>query len=168
MMMQFDYLFGLVLGERILKHTDNLSKTLQNPALTASEGQQIAELTCQTLGKMRTSESFDLFWRNLTALQEEKEVNEPVLPRRRKTPARYEIGSGTGHYADTSEDYYRRQCLDLIVNCIRTRFDQPGYHTLKNLEDLLLKALKNEDYSNELDFVISFYKDDISPSSLKT
>ena len=169
MMMQFDYLFGLVLGERILKHTDNLSKTLQNPALTASEGQQIAELTCQTLGKMRTSESFDLFWRNLTALQEEKEVNEPVLPRRRKT--RYEIGSGTGHYADTPEDYYRRQyfeCLDLIVNCIRTRFDQPGYHTLKNLEDSLLKALKNEDYSNELDFVISFYKDDISPSSLKT
>ena len=39
MMMTFDYLFGLVLGERILKHTDNLSKTLQNPALTASEGQ---------------------------------------------------------------------------------------------------------------------------------
>lgn len=52
MMLSFDYLFGLVLGERILKHSDNLSKTLQNPSLTAMEGQQVAELTCQTLERI--------------------------------------------------------------------------------------------------------------------
>ena len=31
MMLTFEYLFGLVLGERILKHTDNLSKKLRIP-----------------------------------------------------------------------------------------------------------------------------------------
>ena len=48
-MSTFAYFFGLVLGERILKHTDNLSKTLQNPSLTAFEGQDLAQLTLQTL-----------------------------------------------------------------------------------------------------------------------
>ena len=49
---KFEYLFGVILGDCILNHTDNLSKTLQNPSLTASEGQYIAELTCQTLKKI--------------------------------------------------------------------------------------------------------------------
>ena len=35
-MTKFEYLFGVFLGECILKHTDNLSKTLQNPSLSAS------------------------------------------------------------------------------------------------------------------------------------
>ena len=48
-MTKFSYVFGVILGECILTHTDNLSKTLQNPSLTASEGYSIAELTCETL-----------------------------------------------------------------------------------------------------------------------
>ena len=55
----FDFLFGLILGERLLKHTANLSSTLQNPLLTASEGQQIAQLTCATLRRIRTTEAFN-------------------------------------------------------------------------------------------------------------
>ena len=42
-MSKFNFLFGLLLGERILKHTDNLSKTLQDPTLTASEGLQCVQ-----------------------------------------------------------------------------------------------------------------------------
>ena len=61
-MNRFDFLFGLVLGERLLKHTDNLSRTLQAPSLTESEGQEIAELTCQTLLRITTNDAFDLFW----------------------------------------------------------------------------------------------------------
>ena len=38
---------------------------------------------------------------------------------------------------------------------------EPGYKVLKNLEDLLLKAARNEDYSSEIHFVFDFYKDDI-------
>ena len=41
-MTKFEYLFGVMLGEYILSHTDNLSKTVQNPKLTSSEGQSIA------------------------------------------------------------------------------------------------------------------------------
>ena len=37
------------------------------------------------------------------------------------------------------------ECLDAVVSCIRDRFNKPGYTVLKNLEDLLLKAVRNED-----------------------
>ena len=35
----------MALGEVVLKHTDNLSKTLQSPKLSAGEGQHIATMT---------------------------------------------------------------------------------------------------------------------------
>ena len=36
-MNKFNFLFGLVLAGKILRHTDNLSKTLQAPSLTAKK-----------------------------------------------------------------------------------------------------------------------------------
>ena len=61
-MMKFDFLFGLMLGVFILSHTDNLSKTLQTQKLSAADGQNIAELTCKTLERICTDDSFKLFW----------------------------------------------------------------------------------------------------------
>ena len=170
-MTRFEYLFGTVLGECVLNHTDNLSKSLQNPSLTSSEGQSIAELTCKTLERIRTDEAYDLFWEKVSLLQTKLDVSDPVLPRKRKAPVRYEVGSSDGHYPETPKALYRQhyfQCLDLIVTFIRDRFKQPGYQTLKNLEDLLLKAARNEDYQKELGFVLKFYQDDFNSSSLRT
>ena len=45
----------------VLKHADNLSKTLQSPALTAAEAHHIANLTCQTLERIRNDECYDFF-----------------------------------------------------------------------------------------------------------
>ena len=67
-MSKFEYMFGLVLGECVLRHTDNLSKALQSPKLNASEGQQIAELTCLTRERIRTNECFDEFWEKVLQL----------------------------------------------------------------------------------------------------
>ena len=83
-MNRFDFLFGLVLGERRLKYTDNLSQTLQAPSLTGSEGQEIAELTRQTLLRIRRNDAFDLFWEKVQALQEEFGVQEASFPRKRE------------------------------------------------------------------------------------
>ena len=48
-MKSFDFFFGLLLGEFILKHSDNLSKTLQTMAMSAAEAQKIAQMTVRTL-----------------------------------------------------------------------------------------------------------------------
>ena len=44
-MTTFDFFFGLLLGELLLNHCDNLSKTLQNPQLSAAGGQTVANMT---------------------------------------------------------------------------------------------------------------------------
>ena len=61
LMKTLNYLLGNMLGEMILRHTDNLSSTLQNKHLSAS-GQQIARMTLDTLQTLRTDPHFDLLW----------------------------------------------------------------------------------------------------------
>ncbi len=163
-MKSFAYLFGVFLGLRLLKHTDNLSKTLQDPSLSSSKAQSIADLTVRTLSSIRNDESFQLFWKTLL-FQQKVNVHEPELPRRRKVPARYEISSGEGVHPSTPEGLYRQhyfECLDHVVNCIKDRFDQPGYGVLRKLETLLLNAARGERSDDgELQFVVNHAKDDL-------
>ena len=97
-MITLEYLFSLVLGEHILKHTDNLSKTLENPTLSASDSQEIAELTCETLASIRSDEVFDLICENVLLQQNHIWLDDPALPRKRKIPSRLEIATGESHY----------------------------------------------------------------------
>ena len=60
-MVKFDFLFGIVLGEMILRHTDNLSRALQDKVISAAEGQQTANMVIQTLQKLRQDGEYDLF-----------------------------------------------------------------------------------------------------------
>ena len=85
-MRQYNLLFGLKLCERVLKVTDNLSKTLQLQSLSAAESHRLAEMTCLTLRGMRTEQAFDLFFQRLELLCHQASVEEPSLPRRRKMP----------------------------------------------------------------------------------
>ena len=164
-MERFEYLFGTLLDSLILKHSDNLSKTLQSPKINASEGQHVAEMTCQTLEKIRNEECF---WTKVLKLQSEFDVEEPIImPRKRKTPRRHEVGNSEGVHPAIPKDKYRREyflALDLIVNYIHNRFNQPGYTAYKNLECLLLKAAQCENYSMEYKFVTDFYGNDFDPA----
>ena len=89
---KFQYFFGVLL-ELLLKHSDNLSKTLQSPKLSASEGQRIAAMTVKTLQSLRTDSNFDLFWTKAETARQKLDVNEPELPRKRKLPTRFEDGN---------------------------------------------------------------------------
>ena len=48
-MLKFDYYFGLSLGLLILRHSDNLSKTMQRKDMSAAEGQEVTAMTVSTL-----------------------------------------------------------------------------------------------------------------------
>ena len=50
----------------------------------------------------------------------------------------------------------------MIVKCISDRFDQPGYKMYNKVEQLLLKASRQEDFASELKLVCSSYKDDFN------
>lgn len=169
-MISFNFVFGLVLGQRLLAHTDNLSKAMQSPNMTASEAQHLASLTCQTILKICDDPHFDLFWQSVIQIQEKYDINAPELPRKRKVPSRFEIGSSQVEHSYTVLDVYRPtyfECIDYIVSCIQDRFNQPGYIKLLKLENVLLKAAKDLPYQEDLDSVVECYGNDFDVSRLK-
>ena len=166
----FDFFFALVLGETLFRHSDNLSRALQKKELSASEGQAIASKTVITLQSIRSDESFKNFWGKVKALTSKNDICDPVLPRRRKRPRRYEEGEAPHEFDETPEGMYRRvyfEALDLLVQSINARFDQPGYQVYCCLQNLLLKVVNKSDYSNEFKDVVEIYGDDFDSQTLK-
>ena len=80
-MKTFNFFFGLVLGQLVLRHSDNLSKTLQSLQIAAAEERKIADMTVTTLPSNRSDANFDLFWSKVTRMATHCEVEDPVLPR---------------------------------------------------------------------------------------
>ena len=166
----FNFYFGVVLQKLILSYTDNLSSMLQHKEFSASEGQEAAKLTIKTLESIRNDTSFDLFWEKLERDKGSYKVSDPVVPRKRKAPQQYEIGSAMDDQPAIPKVLYRQQyyeALDLIINCVRSWFDQPNYNMYKNQQELLFNAIKDDDFKSELQYVSQFYKDDINPANLQ-
>ena len=168
-MATFDLLFGLQLSMKILKITDNLSKTLQKQSLSAAEGQSVAELIVKTLKSMRTDENFTAFFDLCNCFCERTNTNLPILPWKRKAPRRFEIGTGEGSHSATFEDHYCQvyfEVLDLAIAGISNRFNQPGYIIYNSLESLLVSASNNEPFNKQLTEVVAFYEDDFDSLQL--
>ena len=130
-MKKFEYYFGVSLGLLILRHTDNLSRTMQKADMSAAEGQDVMCLTLSTLKSLRNDSSFDQFWQRICTSSEELDIEKPTLPRRCKVPRCLDDGAAPT-FPDTVEEHYRViyfEALDLITSCISDRFDQPGYKT---------------------------------------
>ena len=118
------------LGERLYYHTYNLSKDLQGTKVaTVSGRQRLANLTKETLAKMRTDQSFDHFYANVSR-KSEGMLGEPTLPRKRCTSAGLEAGACVPSYPQTAKDQFRKVCyeaIDLVVGAIDQRFNQESF-----------------------------------------
>ena len=166
-MKKFDFFFGIMLGELVLRHSDNLSKTLQSPKLSAAEAQTVVAMTVKTLESLRTEEKFKLFWTNIVKKSDELSVDDPELPRGKKTPRRHEIGQSTGDFVEDVETNYRviyYAALDQVTNSIKSRFEQPGHRVYCHLESLLLKAVDKEE---DMEFICNFYGNDFNRDMLE-
>ena len=62
-MTTFDYFYGVTILQLVLRHSDNLSKTLQKSSLTSCQGKEIADLTLQTIISLRSESEFELLGR---------------------------------------------------------------------------------------------------------
>ena len=103
----FQYLYGIMLSEMILRHADNLSRTLQHKSLSAEEGQQVAQMTVDTITSLRNDDAFDLMWEKVSRKARSLNVSDPQLPRRRKMPRRLCEGSCEGDFHETPKEHYR-------------------------------------------------------------
>ena len=69
----------------------------------------------------------------------------------------------------TAQDYYRRICfeaIDLMMNAVDQRFDQPSFDMCAKMESILIKTLNSRYKSEELKFMENLYNDDVSISVL--
>ena len=167
----FDFLFGCFLAIMLLKQTDNLSKTFQHSTMSAAKGNKIAQDVIETLSRDRCEISFNLFWEKVLKRKQHFFGNDPVLPRKRRRPQRLEDGNPTTHHFPlTPKDHYRQiyfQALDTVTSCIRQRFDQPNFRKYVCLQEMFLKAVKDEPWESELDAVCSVFGSDFNKFRLE-
>lgn len=134
---------GICVSKLVLGHDYNLSPALQSSTVSAAEGQRVASMTACTIAKVRTDESFSLFWDTVQRKAAAAHVTKPRLPRHHKMPPRYETGTATPHFSTLVEAHYRQiyfEVVDHAVSTIRTRFDQPSYAIYWQAEDLITSA----------------------------
>ena len=141
----FPFFFGLHLGELVLRHSDNLSKSLQETEMSTAEGAHAAGMTTKTLESLRNDESFDSFWAHVNAAFQEVDVERlPSLPRIRKAPRRLDDGNAPAEFPSDCKAHYRQsyyEVLDNVITSIKYRFDQRDFKIYKNLEELIFKAV---------------------------
>ena len=102
----FNFLFGCMLDEVILKHSDNLSSMLQHKSLSAAE--YIAQMTIETLKSVRSDDSLDLFWQKVSTKPSELDIGDPELPSRHRLPWRLDDGE--------SASTFSRICLRAVAS----------------------------------------------------
>ena len=167
-MCRFDFFFGCLLSEKLLRYSDNLARSLQAPSLSASDGHKMAMATLKALDSLRNEQCFDQFYIDATDKAKNLNVDDPVLPRKRRPPKKLDSGS-TPFQFESCHDMYKSiyfEALDLLCAGIRSRFDQPGYRTYSNLENLLVKCCKGEEYDDEFRAVTELYGADLRSADL--
>ena len=133
--------------------------------MSAAEGHSLAECTVNTLVSMRTTDCFDGFFLLVHCFCERTNTNPPVLPRKRRAPQCFEVGTGEGSHSSTVEDHYRQayfEVLDLAIASISDRFNHPGYAIYQNIESLIVSAANCEPFDQHLKEVVEFYENDLN------
>ena len=95
-MKNFDFVYGVLLGELVLGHSDNLSRTLQDPKLSPVQAQECANKTVETMISIRNDEKYDLFWDLVNKKASNLGANSPTIPRKKRAPARLNEYFGYG------------------------------------------------------------------------
>ena len=170
-MKTFDFVFGCQLAVVLLRQTDNLSRTLQNPQISAAQGNRIALDVVKTLSKDRNEESFNMFWEMLLIKNESLGGKEPELCRKRKVPAKLDFNSASIHYFPSNvREHYRHvyfAAFDSTVESIKERFNQEDFKRYTSLQELFLKAVRGERWNEEMEEVVAVYGDDFCKFQLE-
>ena len=102
---------------------------MQGPKLSASQTQSVTRGTVITLTVIY--DYFLLFWKEILTESKQLDINEPVLGRKRKVSQRIEDCYSRSLIGFFHEKGFARQIyfdvLDLLLNAIKSRFNQEDY-----------------------------------------
>jgi len=136
--------------------------------MLAVEACSLSHLCVKVFQKMQSDEQFDFFWQLVQRTREELVMNEPAL---QNTQGDHEDGGAEPSTIDSPKVYYRHmyyQCVHAAITTIQDRFHQEDYSMYSTLEQLLIKAHTDEDYSAGLQQFTELYGADFNKSELAT
>ena len=152
-MRKFNFLFCCILGKKVLSSTDNLSRALQSPKISAVDGQNLATRVVRILEGERSDIAFENMWSITLETQRNLDIDDPKESRRKVSGKQF-----------TVKDAYRAiyfEVYDFVVTGIRERFNQNDFLVYKDMQSLLLKAANKACYEEEFNRVSQIYSDDI-------
>ena len=134
------FFFGLKLSHLIFSASEQFSTNLQGKD-TIQDATHGAELLVSHLKSLRSDYKFTKFYDDV--LEESAELTEePILPRYRKRPRRYDDGSHPHSYEIPKDRYmhFYYEALDMAYGEIERRFHQEDFQLLQKLEHVLIQA----------------------------
>lgn len=155
-MQSFDFLFFLNFSIALLGPIEILNAELQSPKLSVVDSYKKINLTVDLL-KGTKETLFEKIWIECQTEMEELDVNDPVLPRKRKLPSKL---GGNDIPVSTPKSFFcnlYEKCFDSVLESFDTRFNKETQKTHKSLEKLLL-GLENIEEKKQIECL---YKDDI-------
>ena len=151
---KFETIFGLMLSYNLFSTTEQVSLTLQKKNIGIRDALTVIEAAKLHLKQLRSEFEFDHFYNKVVSFAEKHEIEQPVLPRRRKRPKRYDDYSGTdSHVFADVKSYYRKmyfEACDLLFNDLENRFEARFISPMLCMEQLLIKAARNEKFETEM------------------
>jgi len=160
----------LSLMHAVFGSVEALSRVLQASDRTVSGAMEAVHVTLNQLQSMRTEEYYEKIFSHVEGKVAEYELNEITLPRHVRPPRRYDHKAHTSdaHVFQRPADFYRVQYfkfLDVIINNINSRFDQPGMKMYSVMESVIIAACKKQTFAAEVEELCQTY-DDFNKSRL--
>ena len=90
----------------------------------------------------------------------ELDVDDPILPRQRKLPKRFDESSSP-HYHQTPKEMYRViyfEAYDNVINGIKEHFHQPDFEIYKHIQDIFVNAVNQKCYKASLSILKEMYE----------
>ncbi|CAF4393680.1 unnamed protein product, partial [Rotaria magnacalcarata] len=169
-MKKFDFFLGLKLGYLIFTDAEKLSRVLRSTDCCLQDVFCAAQATIHRFEPIQGDNGLELFYDQVIK-ESDGLTEQPVLPRPRRPPQRYDININSVNYTSCT-NYYRKiyvETLESIINLLRNRFTQRNFKLLCEVENFILSICnKPPDGSNDhIGVIIEFCRHDINVEKLK-
>ena len=146
---------------------------MQSTQLLAVNTQRIARNTVSTLESLCSDHNFKLLYKRVKKFAHHHDVDEPSLSGKCKPRMTIENYFSTTEsvHPDTAEDEYRMKYfepIDLVISCIKNRFDQDDFEMYVLCGELLVKAANKESITIEFEKITNHCPDDSKLNALET
>ena len=140
---KFDMFFGLQLGHLLFRAAENTSIVLQRKDISVQEAFSAVNVTRSFYQRQRQDDAFNKFYESVVKNAQALQIGEPMLPRYRRAPLRYDDGSPQYTFSDPRSFYRQKyfESCDLLVQELNDRRDVKPIITL---ESLLMKSANGE------------------------